>query len=118
MNNTQEKHKQGFLAKLKYAFSVEKEENFSEEEMELLGKIADAVVKRKLAIPAIMFLESIRPLNFIGSQAMAFFQPILGAVSSTIKFEKAGELLEKRKSVAILIDILERKNQELEMNKK
>ena len=59
------------LAKLRYMFSVE-EEGLSEEEVELVGRVARAVVGRGLAVPALTFLESVRPLNFVGSQVMIF----------------------------------------------
>ncbi|HDH99802.1 MAG TPA: hypothetical protein ENF74_02295, partial [Firmicutes bacterium] len=63
-------------AKLRSAFSVEEEE-LSEEELALVEKVARAVARRGLATPALMFLESVRPLNFIGSQAMIFLEPMV-----------------------------------------
>ncbi len=38
----------------------------------VLEKLAKMVVKRGFSVPAIMFLESIKPLNYITSQALVF----------------------------------------------
>ena len=48
-----------------------------EEQEAVLEKLAKQVVKRGMTVPAIIFLESVRPLNFIASQAMVFFEPIV-----------------------------------------
>jgi hypothetical protein len=52
----------------------------SPEEQEILNKIAQKVVKMQMTVPAILFLESVKPLNWIGSQAMVFFEPFVSAL--------------------------------------
>lgn len=106
--------KKSFMAALKNAFAVESDANFSQEELALLEKVAVMVARRQMATPAIMFLESVRPLNFIGSQAMTFFQPILGLLVNTKEFELLSRIFEKRKSIDILIELIERKETERE----
>lgn len=106
-----------FLKSLKHAFAVPADEDFNEEELKLLDKIAEAVIKRKMAMPAIMFLESVRPLNFLGSQALVFLQPIVGLVISTAEMERAGQILERRKSIGVLIDKIEEKDANHESTK-
>jgi hypothetical protein len=105
----------GLWAKLKYAFAVEDESfnKFSEEEMSLLNKVADIVIKRRLAAPALMFLESVRPLNFLGSQVIVFFEPIVAMVISTKELGMFAQILEKRKSIPLLIDLIEKKDDAL-----
>ncbi len=50
-----------------------------EEEERVMEKISEEVVKRRLETMAIMFLESVKPLSFIGSQlAITFVGPFLG----------------------------------------
>lgn len=98
-----------FKDKLRHAFSVEpKDDAFTPEDIILLEKVARAVAKRQLATPAVMFLESVRPLNFLGSQAMVFFQPIVSMVISSAEFERFSRILEKRKSIPVLIDLIEK----------
>ncbi|MCK4909589.1 MAG: hypothetical protein KAS70_06790 [Planctomycetes bacterium] len=104
--------KKTLLAEIKNAFAVDAQENFSPEEMALLEKAATKVVQRQMTTPAVIFLESARPLNWIGSQAMTFFQPILGLVVSTKEFEMMAKILEKRKSIDVLIELIERKDAE------
>lgn len=103
--------KQGFWDKVRYAFQTEDESKtvFSEEETALLGKVADAVVKRRLAAPALMFLESVRPLNFLSSQVMVFFQPIVSLAISTKDMELLAQILERRKSIPFLIELIEKR---------
>ena len=50
------------------------------DEQALMDKVAHKVVDKGWTVPAIMFLESIKPLNFIGSQVMVFFEPIVQTV--------------------------------------
>lgn len=102
-----------FLTGLKHAFAVDSgEADFTPEDMALLQKIAGGVVKRQLATPAIMFLESVRPLNFLGSQTLIFFQPIVDMIISTTEMERFSRILERRKSIPILIDLIEKADNE------
>ncbi|MFH0887704.1 MAG: hypothetical protein V1871_00655 [Planctomycetota bacterium] len=98
-----------FWSKLKYAFDVEDETHqvFSDEEIKLLNKVADLINKKRLNTAAVMFLESVRPLNFIGSQAMVFLQPIVSFVISTKELDLLSKILEKRKSIPLLIELIE-----------
>jgi len=110
--------KQGFWDKVKYAFQTEDEskQKFSEEETALLTKVADAVVKRRLAAPALMFLESVRPLNFLGSQAMVFFQPIVSLAISTKEIELLAQILERRSSIPLFIELIEKREEDVKKN--
>jgi hypothetical protein len=110
------------------AFAVEKgtEDELTEEELETLEQLAERVVKMNMAVPAIMFLESVKPLNFVGSQVMLFFRPLLGIASETVNmatapllgfsvdvrfYNRVQEVLEKRASIEALIVRIERRLQ-------
>lgn len=98
----------GFWAKVRHAFAIDPaSEVISAEEEGLLSKVATGVVKRQLEVPASMFLESVRPLNFLASQALVFLQPILGMVLSPAEVEKFAKLLEKRNALPRLIELIE-----------
>ncbi|MFH1569432.1 MAG: hypothetical protein ABIL09_15660 [Gemmatimonadota bacterium] len=104
-----------FRAGLANAFAVEAGEDFSEQERALADRLARLVVRRRLTAPALMVLESSRPLNFIGSQALAFFGPLLHAVFAPGEYECFTRLLEKRRSIDLIIDtITERENERSE----
>jgi hypothetical protein len=60
-------------AELSHAFSTKSgAEVFTIEDLALLERVADAVVKRGMTAPATVFLESLGPMNFLGSQALYF----------------------------------------------
>jgi len=120
---------QRLRAELGHAFAIEQgtEDELNEEELETLEKLAGRVVKMNMAVPAIMFLESVRPLNYLGSQVMLFFRPLLGIASETVNlattpllgfsvdvkfYNRLQEVLEKRASVEALIIRIERKLEE------
>ncbi|MCB2231093.1 hypothetical protein KQH82_10295 [bacterium] len=84
------------------------EENPLPEEQEaVLEKLAHQVVKRGMTVPAIVFLESIKPLNYIGSQAMVFFEPIIQTVFNWKDYDALRLVLERRESIEILIQKVE-----------
>ena len=76
---------------------------------DLIRKLADYVVKRNMSVPAIMFLESARPLNFVGSQAMVFFKPVISRFFTSTEYDKLATILEKREVIELLIKEIELK---------
>ena len=50
----------------------------------------------------------VKPLNFIGSQTMVFFGPIISAFVKADSYYRAAELFEQHSSVEFLISELER----------
>ncbi|OGF97608.1 MAG: hypothetical protein A2Z06_01630 [Candidatus Glassbacteria bacterium RBG_16_58_8] len=77
---------------------------------EVVDRICREIVGRGLSTPALIFLESFRPLNYIGSQVMHFFQPIVTAVLQGDGYRHFTEFLERRGSV----DYFYRRIEELE----
>ena len=109
----------------KHAFSVESEEPdiYAEEDIpperkdELLGKFAQEIVDRRLAVPAIMFLETVKPLSFLGSQAMIFFEPIIQSVFAFRSYREIYLIMEKRENVEVLLRKIEKKESEKNQRK-
>lgn len=95
-----------FIQKLRHAFTIE-EDKFTEEELQMLDSIAKEVVRRRLETPAILFLESVRPLNFLGNQLMVFFEPVVSVVVPTHKYNQLARILERRSSINILMEKIE-----------
>jgi hypothetical protein len=96
---------------LRHAFAVRPEtEPLAIEDVQLLERIAEMVVKRGMAAPATMFLESMGPMNFLGSQALHFITPIIDCVLSAKEVEQVARLLERRDTVTRLIAIIEAKS--------
>ena len=73
------------------------------EENAVLDKLAHKVVDKGMAVPAILFLESVKPLNYIGSQMMVFFEPIVQTVFNFKDYNTLRTTLEKRHSIEILL---------------
>ena len=74
---------------------------------ELLRKVADKAVRMGLAVPAVFFLESSKPLSFIGSQALVFFEPFVKAFLNLSSYDRFSALMEDRKNVERLIRLIE-----------
>ena len=81
-----------------------------ERQKELLTKIADQIVKRKMTTPAILFFESVKPLSFVGSQALVFLQPIIQAFLNRREYDEIVLMMEERENVEKLL--IEIENQE------
>lgn len=95
-------------AGLSHAFSTRSEaEPLTIEDLALLQRIADAVVQRRMAAPAVVFLESLGPMNFLGSQALHFFAPIMDLVFSAHEVSQVAALLERRDTTVRLIALIE-----------
>ncbi len=70
-------------------------------------KLARWVDGRKLTMPAVMFLESVTPLNFVSNQVMVFFHPFVTTFLNPADYEAFQDLLEHRESIPYLIDKIE-----------
>ena len=75
-----------------------------------MERMAEAIVKRGMAAPATVFLESMGPMSFLGSQALHFFTPIIDFVFNAREVEQVARLLERRESAARLIALIEAKS--------
>ena len=97
-------------AELSHAFSTTSAAAvFSTEDLALLDRVADAVVKRGMTAPATVFLESLGPMNFLGSQALHFLTPIIELALNAKEVEQAARLLERRDTISRLITIIDTK---------
>jgi hypothetical protein len=79
-----------------------------ERRTEILGRIAAKVVDLRLTPVAVVLLESTKPLSFVGSQMMVFFQPIITAVFPFQQYDEVAALLEDRANIEELIQTIER----------
>jgi len=74
----------------------------------LLDKLADGIARRRLTTAALFFLESMKPLGFLGSQAMRFLQPIIQIIwTSPDSYDRLARILERRGSIELLCRRLE-----------
>ena len=96
---------------LSHAFSTTSgAEVFTIEDLALLDRVANAVVKRGMTAPATVFLESLGPMNFLGSQALYFLTPIVEWAFNAREVEQVARLLERRDTISRLITIIDTKS--------
>lgn len=74
----------------------------------VLEKVAKKVVEKRMTVPALMFIESVKPLNFIGSQVMVFFEPIVQTIFDFKGYTTFREAIEDRANVEILMQKIEK----------
>jgi len=65
------------------------------------------IVRFGLTVPAILALESMRPLSFIGSQFMHVLSPSIGAFLSPHSWDALAKLLEDREGLDYFLQRLE-----------
>jgi hypothetical protein len=95
---------------LRHAFAVQAAQDvWTAEDDMLLDRVADAVVKRGMGAPAAVFLESLGPMNFLGSQALHFMAPVLECAFSAKEITQVASLLERRDTISRLIVLIESK---------
>ncbi len=73
----------------------------------LIQRVATEVVRRRLTAPAVLVLESARPLCFLGSQALVFLDPLVRAFLNAPDYDLLVRILEDRSRVERLIEVIE-----------
>ncbi|MFQ6092982.1 MAG: hypothetical protein ACE5OR_09925 [bacterium] len=87
-------------------------EDHASSEAALLDKIARRIVDRGLSAPAVIFLESTKPLNFLGCQALNFLEPLVQSMFSIKNYNEFIRLMERRSNIEELILRIERLEEE------
>ena len=82
-------------------------EKIPEDEDRILNRVAERVVRWKMAVPAIMFLETVKPLNYIGAQTMVFFEPIVQTIFNFKDYDTFRRAMERRENVERLLQKIE-----------
>lgn len=87
---------------------LNKSEGVEENGRQLLTRLAEEIVARHLSVPAVFFLELMKPLSFLGSQTLVFFGPILTLIFPENPYYRFTELMEDDRNVEFLIREIER----------
>ena len=80
----------------------------TDEDRQFLEGIAGWLAERRLAAAALLFLESVKPLNFVGSQFMFFFEPVVKAFLPGAGYSRFASLMEDRSRVEEFLRMIER----------
>lgn len=94
---------------LKHAFALSDGQPAepSASQREAVDRILQEVVRRRMTVPAVMLLETCRPLNYVGSQLLVFFSPMMKIALGTQAQDDFARFLEQRGSIDYLLDRLE-----------
>jgi hypothetical protein len=77
------------------------------EDRQLLERLAQRVVDLRLETPAILTLESTRPLSLLAGQAMLFFEPFAQALFPYPDYRRLAALIERRDAMEALTRMIE-----------
>ena len=83
--------------------ALSEQEPLNEREAAIIEKIAAKVVSLKMTVPAILFLESVKPLNYIGAQALIFFEPFVQTLFNFSEYDTFRQMMERRENVERLL---------------
>ena len=98
----------GFFSRGSMELPDPEEKRLPEEEDAVLDKLAHKVVDKGWTVVAILFLESVKPLNYIGSQTMVFFEPMVQTIFNFRDYDTLRTALEKRETLEILLTKIEK----------
>jgi len=74
---------------------------------QVLAKVAQLLISRRLTAPALFILESTKPLSFLASQALIFFQPFVQTFLSAKDYEVFAAAIEDRDNIEWMMQQLE-----------
>ena len=70
---------------------------------ELAEKIARFIVERKMASAAILTIESLKPLNYIGSQFLYAIAPFAEVIFNPKEYQEFAAMLEREENINLLL---------------
>jgi hypothetical protein len=68
----------------------------------LLDRLASRIAELRLEAPAILTLETARPMSLLTSQAMVFFEPFVQALFRLPDYRRFAALVEHREALEVL----------------
>ena len=89
-------------------------EALTDDDRALLERLARRVVELRLETPALLTLETARPLSVLAGQAMLFFEPFAQALFRLPDYRRIAALVERREAMEALASMIERAADERE----
>jgi hypothetical protein len=78
------------------------------EDLELLDRLARRVVELRMDLPAILTLETSKPLSLLAGQSLVFFEPIVQSLFAFPDYRRLALVIERREGIEALIQRIER----------
>lgn len=79
----------------------------SAEDQALLDRLAARVVEMRMEVPAILALETAKPMTVVASQALIFFEPLIQSLFRFSDYRRFTALIERRDVMESLIRCIE-----------
>lgn len=70
-------------------------------------RLATRIAELRLETPALLAIESARPLSLVAGQALVFFQPFVQALFPVPHLERFARLIERRENVDVLARMID-----------
>ena len=104
---------------LKHAFAVDPPgaAEPTEAQKTVVDRVCAEITRRHLTTPALIFLETFRPFNYLGPQALHFFHPFAASILNGYGYRHFAEFLERRGSVDYFCRRIEAMEAEYEKSK-
>ena len=80
----------------------------TEQQAAAAERVAAFIRRHGLVTPAVLYLESMRPLSFVGSQFMHVMSPAVTTFLSSSDWDALATLLEDRRGLEYLLTRIER----------
>ena len=77
------------------------------EDQALLERVAARVVQTRLEVPALLAIESSKPVSLLASQAMIFFEPLIQVFLPGGEVRRFAALMERRETLETLAQLIE-----------
>lgn len=94
---------------LRHAFAIEPASGFAptDAEADLVRRVCDELLRRRMTLPAGVLLEMSRPLSNVGAQALWFTYPWFAALTDAAGLRTIAQMLERPGAVDYLLDRLQ-----------
>ena len=79
----------------------------SPEDIAVLERFAGRVVELRMETPAILAIESSRPMSLVAGQAMLFFEPIAQMLFRFPDYRRFAALIERRETLDVLVQLID-----------
>jgi len=94
------------------------QDDFGPEDQALIDKVAGKIVRMHMTVPAVFFLESSKPLAFLGGQLLIFLEPFIQTLFNFRQYQRFALLMEDRDNWERLIRKIEDLEAEYTENEK
>ena len=82
------------------------------EQAESVDKVAEFLVRFGMGTPALLTLETMRPLSYVGSQFMHMLTPAMSAFLTSSAWHSMADLLEDRRGMDYVLERIEHAQRE------